>query len=701
LKALYYILKLGGKKMMIDKRPAVLLNYLLKMKHTTMNQVIDYTQLSKRQISYDLEKVNHWLKDRALPPIQYKGSHYISMSEEVVEYFQNQQNIKQERNINLAEEERLIFIYLFLFIRQEPISSVHLIQLLRVSKNTVITDVKKANEMNSPFLVEIRYTRQQGYHLKGTEFDKRVLVMQLLSKLLQVPYGEQLIFYLLKRANEQLKFENMYSALKQIEKLSGLHFVEERLSQFAYFLLFYFYRQKEMKFIRFHSDEIDLLKQDQMWRVAEKLVNLLQFEGDENELCYFTIQLLSLSLGNVSVQDRNHDLLFKLCEQLVYDFESKACIAFERKDEVIKSLYQHLKPAYFRMKYRIPISNPLLDQIKSEHKELFTIIKEMLLPIGTLLSITIPEEEIGFITIHFGALLETPKHAMPKKKLALVVCPSGISSSLMVKHQLESLFSEISVEKTLSLEEFQEEKMDHYNLVFSTVALETELPCFQVKPIMTPTEKNSLVTEVYQYLFGIQYHELSVRELIQTIEKFTNIVDESGLKKALSQFTFHKKVDKYRGNEPVLQELLTEETIQIVEQLSDWEEAVKVAANPLLEKGIIEATYIDAMIKNIKTLGPYVVIGPEVAIPHARPENGVNQVGMSFLKLNKPIYFLNDEEYPVRLLFCIAAIDNKTHLKALSQLTKLLSQKDNIEILKEIEATEDFSELFKQYSAVI
>jgi len=683
---------------MLEKRPAMLLNYLVNVKQTTMNHVLDYTLLTKRQISYDLEKVNYWLKEKELPLIPYKGIHYIVMPDPVIEYFRRHQHSIQERGVNFSEEDRLIFIYLYLFIRQEPISSVHLTQLLQVSKNTVISDVKKANEMNSPFLVTIRYSRQQGYHLKGTEFDKRVLVMHHLSKLLEVPYGNRMLDYLLIEGNNPNPLDSIHNALKQIEKSFKLHFVEERITQFAYFLCFYHYRQKERKFVQFHSDELDVLKQDPMRMVAEKLMQLLHFEDSEPELCYFTIQLLGLSLGNGSVQEGDRDILFKLCEQLVFEFESKACIAFEKKNEVIDSLYQHVKPAYFRMKYRIPIHNPLLDQIKREHKELYTIVKEMLLPIEDLLRITIPEEEIGFITLHFGALLEEPKQAMPKKKRALIVCPSGISSSLMVKHQLESLFSEIVVERTLSLQEFQEGTFGDYDLVFSTVGLDTELPCYYVKPIMTPIEKNNLVNDVYQHFFGMKYHGLTTTELVQIIEQFANIYDEKGLKQALAQITFHKKEDVTRGKRPVLRELLTKDTIQIADQVSDWEEAITIAAKPLLMKGVIEPSYVDAMIHNVKALGPYVVIGPEVAIPHARPEKGVNQVGMGFLKLNQPVYFLNDKKHPVRLLFCIAAIDNTTHLKALSQLTKLLSQKDNIQILKEISSIENFIALFKQYS---
>ncbi len=688
--------------MMIDKRPALLLEYLLKVKNTTMNQVIEQTQLSKRQIAYDMDKINYWLKERELPSIPYKGINYITVPEEVKNYCKKQQTEKKTQYVFLTEEERLIFIYLYLFIRQEPISSVHLTQLLQVSKNTVISDVKKANEKNQSSLVEIRYTRKKGYHLLGAESDKRILLQKHLAKMLQVPYFSKIIGYLENNRKNTIQLDSIHRALTKLEKLFDLYFVEERLNHFAFFLVFYFYRQRERKFIRYHIDEIELLKKDHMWPVAKELFHYLELEEEENELCYLTIQLLGLSLGSHSVKEGGRDLLFNLCEQLVLDFEYKAAIVFEKKDEVVQTLYQHLKPAYFRMKYRIPINNPLINQIKIEHKELYTIVKELLQPVGLLLGINIPEEEIGFITIHFGALLTKPKQIMKKKKRAIVVCPSGVSSSLMVKHLIESLFSEIVVEKTLSLQGYQKEKVNQYDLIFSTVEIESELPCYYVKPIMTPNEKNSLVNEVYQTLFNIQYHDISLKELVQTIGRYANIYDEKGLTGALSQLTFHNKNDIQRGrNQPVLSDLLKEDTIQVVEQLSDWEEALKFAANPLLQKGTIEPSYIDAMITNIKTLGPYVVLGPEVAIPHARPEMGVNQVGMSFLKLNQPVNILNDDKYPVRLFFCIAASDNTTHLKALSQLTKLLSDKKNIEMLKETESIERILHLFKLYSEAL
>ncbi|MGG1572455.1 BglG family transcription antiterminator [Fictibacillus sp. NRS-1165] len=684
--------------MQLEERPALLLNQLSALNRPTMSQLMDQTHLTKRQITYDLEKINEWLKIRSLPSISYKRRTWIEVPERVIDYAGKQ--LTGESFI-FTEEERLYSIFLFLFIRKEYISSAHFISLLKVSKNTVIADVKKANDRISPFLVKIHYTRERGYHLKGTELDKRVLLMNHLTRLFQKPSGKKIIEYLITKAGYELRVDEITTLLQSLERDFNLQFVEERLHQFAHFLQFYYIRLLEKKVVRLHPDEIEILKQDRLIETAKQIVHLLELDTVESELAYLVIQLLGLSLGNASAVQDDYDLLLQICERLVTDFESKACISFEEKNTVVETLYQHLKPAYYRMKYRIPIHNPLLIQIREEHRELYTIVKELLEPVEILLNISIPEEEAGFITIHFGALLEKPKHIAARKKRAWVVCPSGISSSLMVKHQLESLFSEITIDRTMSLQEFKKDQSSNFDLIFSTVQLPTKKRYFLVKPIMTPVEKSTLINDVYQFLFGIQYEPVSTKDILTIVEGFGEIHDKAGLTEALNQFMFQKRTNVNRRNRPVLSDLITNDTIQFAEQLPDWEEAIKEAAQPLLIKGVIESSYIDAMIENVHTMGPYVILGQEIAIPHARPEMGVNQVGMSFLKLERPVYFLNDEKHPVSLLFCIAAIDNTTHLQALSQLTKLLSNKDNVKRLKAMKNIDEIMELIHEYSKAV
>lgn len=84
---------------------------------------------------------------------------------------------------------------------------------------------------------------------------------------------------------------------------------------------------------------------------------------------------------------------------------------------------------------------------------------------------------------------------------------------------------------------------------------------------------------------------------------------------------------------------LTKDKITMKEKVNDWEEAIHIAAEPLLAQNYIEPGYVEAMIDSVKTLGPYIVIAPNVAIAHARPDNHVNKVGISLLKLGVPINF--------------------------------------------------------------
>ncbi|CAM5545733.1 Ascorbate-specific PTS system EIIA component OS=Lysinibacillus sphaericus OX=1421 GN=LS41612_15885 PE=4 SV=1 [Lysinibacillus sphaericus] len=88
----------------------------------------------------------------------------------------------------------------------------------------------------------------------------------------------------------------------------------------------------------------------------------------------------------------------------------------------------------------------------------------------------------------------------------------------------------------------------------------------------------------------------------------------------------------------MLTELLQSETIQITNEVANWQDAIRIAASPLLQQNKIEKRYIQAMIDSIEHHGPYVVLTPKVAIPHARPSDGVNELSMSLLVLQKPVY---------------------------------------------------------------
>jgi mannitol operon transcriptional antiterminator len=148
----------------------------------------------------------------------------------------------------------------------------------------------------------------------------------------------------------------------------------------------------------------------------------------------------------------------------------------------------------------------------------------------------------------------------------------------------------------------------------------------------------------------------------------------------------------------MLKDLLIPSHIQFVDAIDDWKNAIQTAAQPLLRNGYITNEYIEAMIENVIEMGPYIVIVPGVALPHARPERGVKKLGMSFLKIKNGCLFSEKEEYRAYIVIVLAAVDHETHLKALSQLAKLLGNKDDLNRLFSTDSLKDVLAIMETYS---
>lgn len=135
--------------------------------------------------------------------------------------------------------------------------------------------------------------------------------------------------------------------------------------------------------------------------------------------------------------------------------------------------------------------------------------------------------------------------------------------------------------------------------------------------------------------------------------------------------------------------IFDERFVRVVDEALTWEEALQVSGNLLKEQGRIEQSYIDAMIQNVHELGPYIVIAPRVAMPHARPENGVHARGISVVTLKQPVAFSDDPAHTVSLVVCLAAVDADSHLKLLQTVSGWLADESVLNDFIEADSTEE------------
>ena len=135
--------------------------------------------------------------------------------------------------------------------------------------------------------------------------------------------------------------------------------------------------------------------------------------------------------------------------------------------------------------------------------------------------------------------------------------------------------------------------------------------------------------------------------------------------------------------------------VRVVEKVETWKDAIRLAAEPLLEAKSINETYIEAMIENVKKFGTYMVIAPKIAMPHSRPEDGVNENCIALLKVNESFMFgyEDDEENKVNLLFVIGAVDNNSHINTLTELMDIVDDEDKVEEIIKADTVEKIMEL--------
>lgn len=135
--------------------------------------------------------------------------------------------------------------------------------------------------------------------------------------------------------------------------------------------------------------------------------------------------------------------------------------------------------------------------------------------------------------------------------------------------------------------------------------------------------------------------------------------------------------------------------INIIEKVENWEDAIRTAAKPLLENFSINKSYIDAMINNIKKFGTYIVVAPKVAMPHSRPEDGVNKNCLALLKINNGVFFdeNTDEEDKVYLIFILGAVDNSSHINTLTNLMDIIDDEEKIDALVKAKTVDEMINL--------
>lgn len=631
----------------------------------SIQSIQDQLDISRRTVYYIVNKINDVFYDLRMEPINNKrgqGYYLTSDQKKVVDSVLHSDGTLQ----NLSPDERVHYLICWMMYPKANIHIENIMELFDISRNSVFNDLKDLKSEIEKYDVSLYFDIKNGYMINGQVFSKRALLLYYLKILLKKIHYKSIEFL------DVSEVETFYSRLQQISLKMHNEYDDYNLLAIACLLNIVHYVDEKFDFSILELR--DLEKTEELHMIDKYFQDL-----NVHERLYLTIHLLGSKAGSViRLDDSQRDIqLFELALHLVDLFERQTSCDISEKNELVNSLYMHFKLSMYYYQLSIQISNTLLEDVKENYGNLYQMIKNLCESMDDEFPFILTDSEISYITMHFGGHLKQVQGKFYALIRVLIVCPSGISTSTLLKREVEDLYANVTVIAATAAENIAQYK-ENIDFIVSTIDLDTDIPWIKVNAILTKDDKSKIASMMSLNMQTYKLNKDNFSGLFSIIQKYVDPTQMKNLKKDVYDYFREGNliVDVVEEKQLRLKDIMYRDHLIHIDKDIMWDEAIRLASVPLLKTNIITENYINEMIGLVRDYGPYIVIKNRIAIAHAKTEAGANVLGAALLINKKNIQF--EDDLNIHYLFVISSSNPKEHLQILKDISMLAS--DDIDL---------------------
>lgn len=228
--------------------------------------------------------------------------------------------------------------------------------------------------------------------------------------------------------------------------------------------------------------------------IAHEFSADLDIELSDQEVAGITEYLLGLAtLSSSPPEDDSsqHELLSDLLKLAGRELHP----TLEDDPELHRGLALHLERLTVRLRYGLPVHNPLLKEVAERYPEVHKVAHRLGEVMAEALGQQIAEDEIGYITMYLSGALERSRLA-PRHR-ALIVCPTGMATAWVLVSRIQAEFPQLELVSVVSARDYQAHLEENIDVVISTVDLVPgEVPVVVVSPLLTAEDVRRLGTHL-------------------------------------------------------------------------------------------------------------------------------------------------------------------------------------------------------------
>jgi mannitol operon transcriptional antiterminator len=220
-------------------------------------------------------------------------------------------------------------------------------------------------------------------------------------------------------------------------------------------------------------------------RIADAIAERLEVRLPSPEVAAITESLLGFVELTDPAAPAGADLL-EIVDRVIRIAAARLHPSLADDDLLRANLTEHLRRLQVRLRYGLPVSNPLQVEVRKRYPDVYEIAAEILGQIGSLEETAIPVEEVGFLTMYLAGSLE--RHRLRPKIQVTVVCPAGMATAWILVSRLLAEFPQLEVTRVVSKTAFEDKAGDiATDIVISTVPLDGPpgpVPWLVVSPLL-------------------------------------------------------------------------------------------------------------------------------------------------------------------------------------------------------------------------
>lgn len=665
------------------------LSILIKDGKFNLDKLAETFNVNARTIRNDIVQIEDYLKNKNVKATIEVKNKIITINmlkdiklEDLVEI--NYHDFYSDR---ISNEERILLILSDLCWSDGYLTIQDLADKYFVSRGTINSDIVSIKEYCDKNGINFVSARGKGIGIDEDEKNRRKYLASIIKE----------FAYLNQKVNLDMSIYGQWFDLDEINKIQAIvNEVDEifnvSLTDVAYEALIVHIALSIERFKGGNNDEelpseelenIDSLQ----YKIASTLVEMINEEFNislgENEIYYIAVHTAAKSGVIVAQEKRGDNFLEYYCLRLINNVGLLLNVDLSNDKHLFNSLFQHLCACEYRNRNNISLDNPLKDELKNNYKDLFEIVKAVIIDVNEPDVIIPSDDEIAYVMLHFcTAIKRDIKQIKPLR--VLVVCATGIGTAELLSLGLKENFNFEIVDKLAKHQLKDEKYLNDVDLIISTVPLKSRIPSVVVSPIL----KEKDIIDIKHFInrldlvgkLDIKSTKMSKTAVMlkDLLNKYPSNKDEEILIEKIKTLLLNEKGEE----DYMLSDLIRKETIALGLEVNDWQDAVRKAGQLLIDDGSITEEYVDGAIENVKELGPYIVITKGIALPHATNKVGVNRTAMSLITLKNPVNFGNKNNDPVDTVFMLATTDSTSHLGALQDLSEFLGDEEFLNILR-------------------